>query len=112
MKGHRKLIPEDFSADLRTLLAKERTILAYQSVQLNKIGLALGVFATALAIARFFFWGPLGEGLAVVLMILALIVGVRAYMQYYSLARDLKSVRDVEEGMAYSHRKKIFDKEK
>ena len=100
------VIPEDYSGDLRTILAKERTILAHQGVQLTKIGLSMGVFGSGLAIVRFITTDEhAGWVFASVLMILSFLVGVRAYMKYWSLAKDLEKVVEVEEKMARSTRR-------
>lgn len=104
-----KVIPEDYSGDLRTILAKERTILSYQAVQLTKIGLSMGVFGSGLAIVRFITTDEhAGWAIAAGLMIASFIVGIRAYIKYGALAVDLKKVTEVEEKMARSHRKSMI----
>lgn len=105
-----KVIPEDYSGDLRTILAKERTILAHQGVQLTKIGLSMGVFGSGLAIVRFI---TTDEHAAIViaaaLMFISFLVGLRAYTKYYALAIDLKRVEEVEEKMARGYRKEMLE---
>ncbi len=105
-----KLIPEDYSVDLRTILAKERTILAHQNVQLAKIGISIGVFASALAIVKFLIsdahWGLV---IAIILMGVSAAVGIRAYIRYYLLQIDLNKVVEVEQRMAHAHRLTLFE---
>lgn len=104
-----KVLPEDYSEDLRTILAKERTLLSHQGVQLTKIGLSMGVFASALAIVKFFTEDAAIEfAIAAGLMGISLLVGVRAYVRYRAFALDLEKVQEVEEKMARAHRKKIL----
>lgn len=105
-----KVIPEDYSGDLRTILAKERTILAHQGVQLTKIGLSMGVFGSGLAIVRFITTDEhAGWVFAVVIMFVSFLVGVRAYAKYHGLAVDLSKVVEVEEKMARGYRKEMLE---
>ncbi len=105
-----KVIPEDYSGDLRTILAKERTILAHQGVQLTKIGLSMGVFGSGLAIVKFITTDEhAGWGIALALMGVSFLVGVRAYLKYHALAVDLSKVTEVEEKMAHGHRINIIE---
>src|SRR5258706_1112167 len=104
------VIPEDYSVDLRTILAKERTLLAHQGVQLTKIGLSMGVFASGLAIIKFITTDEsLGLLIAALLMSVSALVGVMAYIRFHELAADLANVIEVEEKMAHSHRKTILE---
>lgn len=105
-----KVIPEDYSGDLRTILAKERTILAHQGVQLTKIGLSMGVFGSGLAIVRFITTDEHAAlVIAAALMFVSFLVGLRAYTKYYALAIDLKRVEEVEEKMARGQRKEMLE---
>jgi hypothetical protein len=104
-----RVIPEDYSGDLRTILAKERTILSHQAVQLTKIGLSMGVFGSGLAIVRFITTDEhAGWIIAAGLMIISVIVGIRAYIKYWNLAADLNKVTEVEEKMARGYRKNMI----
>lgn len=105
-----KVIPEDYSVDMRTVLAKERTLLSHQGVQLTKIGISMGVFASGLAIVKLLTTDEfIGMTIAGGLMALSLLVGGRAYLRYQRFATDLDAITQVEEKMAHGYRKTIFD---
>jgi len=96
---------EDYSVDMRTILAKERTLMSQQRLQLNLIGIGLGLFATGFTLIKL-----LNQDDTVIRLVeIAFILGGAALssvatMQYYHLARELKTFEIMEQEYVHTYR--------
>lgn len=100
MSNH--LSKEDYSVDMRTILAKERTIMSQQRLQLNLVGIGLGLFAAGVTLLKAFdganstiFW------IELTFIFAGAILCTLAVLQYYYLAKELRTFEVME--MEYVH---------
>lgn len=97
--------PEDYSVDMRTILAKERTIMSQQRLQLNLIGIGLGMFATGFTLLKIF--EPKDTVFLLVEMVFIFggtILSTASTLQYYHLAKDLKTFEVMETEFVHAFR--------
>ncbi|MDP2666984.1 MAG: DUF202 domain-containing protein [Candidatus Diapherotrites archaeon] len=100
-----KVIPEDFSVDMRTILAKERTILSHQRLQINLIGIGLGLFATGFTLLRLVPTETFSFRIIEAVFIFGGgILCTLSVMQYYHLNKQLKESEAIEEYLAREFR--------
>lgn len=99
------LTPDDYSVDMRTILAKERTIMSQQRLQLNLIGIGLGMFATGFTLLKIF--EPKDTLFLVVELIFIFggtILSTASTLQYYHLANELKTFEVMETEFVHTFR--------
>jgi uncharacterized membrane protein YidH (DUF202 family) len=108
---------EDYSVDMRTILAKERTLMSQQRLQLNLIGIGLGLFATGFTLIKI----VEADDTVLRMVEIAFILGGAALstvatMQYYHLAWELKTFEVMEQEYVHAYRSQkandIFEKAK
>ena len=108
---------EDYSVDMRTILAKERTLMSQQRLQLNLIGIGLGLFATGFTLIKI----VEADDTVLRMVEIAFILGGAALstvatMQYYHLALELKTFEVMEQEYVHAYRSQkandIFEKAK
>ncbi len=101
-----KITPEDYSVDMRTILAKERTYMAQQRLQLNLIGIGLGLFATGFTLFKFFDTSDVPIRVVEMAFIFGgTIMSTAATLQYYHLSNELKTFEIMETEFVHAYRK-------
>lgn len=100
-----KVLPEDFSVDMRTILAKERTILANQRLQIGIIGIGLGLFATGVTLLRILPDDSVSIRLIEAFFIFGgTILCTISTMNYFYLKKQLVHAEEIEEHLAKEYR--------
>lgn len=108
---------EDYSVDMRTILAKERTLMSQQRLQLNLIGIGLGLFATGFTLIKLINQDDTVIRMVEIAFILGgAILGTIGTLQYYHLARELKTFEVMETEYVHAYRSQkahdLFDEGK
>ncbi len=95
---------EDYSVDMRTILAKERTLLAEQRTQLSTAGIGLGLFATGFTLLKVF------DDTALPFRIVesgfvfgGIILASLAVLHYLNVGNELKRIEKVEARLALEY---------
>ncbi|MEK6970283.1 MAG: DUF202 domain-containing protein [archaeon] len=101
----RPISPEDYSMDMRTILAKERTLMSQQRLQLNLIGIGLGLFATGITLVKLIESDDTVIRMVEIAFILGgAILSTIATLQYYHLARELGTFEIMETEYVHAYR--------
>lgn len=96
---------EDYSVDMRTILAKERTLMSQQRLQLNLIGIGLGLFATGFTLIKIIDVDDTVLRMVEIAFILGgAALSTLATLQYYHLARELRTFEVMETEYVHAYR--------
>ena len=105
-----KVLAEDFSIDMRTILAKERTILANQRLQTSIIGIGLGLFATGFTLLRLLPDESFSFRVVAAFFIFGgTVLCTISVLNYFYLKRQLTRAEYIEEHLARTFRVEHFD---
>lgn len=96
--------PEDYSVDMRTILAKERTLMAEQRLQLSIVSVGAALFLAGFTLLKFFEnhdwhvnvieWILIASGLA---------LSGQAVVRYKKLGVDVDKTQEFEHKRAYDY---------
>ncbi len=102
---------EDYSVDMRTILAKERTLMSQQRLQLNLIGIGLGLFATGFTLLKLFETNdPIFLVVEITFIFGGAILATIAVLQYYHLAKELQTFEVMETELVHAFRSSTMEK--
>ncbi|MEK6902247.1 MAG: DUF202 domain-containing protein [archaeon] len=102
---------EDYSVDMRTILAKERTLMAEQRTQLSVVGIGLGLFATGFTITKLVpDSNPSFKVVEIGFIFGGAILATWGGLRYFDLRKRMKKVEKIEARLALDYHTKIMQK--
>ncbi len=100
---------EDYSVDMRTILAKERTLMAEQRTQLSIVGIGLGLFVTGFTVTKLLpDSNPSFKIVEIGLIFGGAILATWGGVRYFELQKRMKRTEKIEARLALDYHTKVM----